>query len=155
MAGSESKNPMGKAFVARLSKQSSSFHSSGNASKGLQESQLARGVKPSEVKSTECANATRWTGIFRCSNKTRVLAHDICIGLTGQYDGISLEGGAEIEVEEESEDEDEPEDDGAEKGAEEVESDGEQIAANEIAGKEFPLAHRCLPASDFKLNDQL
>ena len=41
-----------------------------------------------QVKSTEVANATRWTGIFRCASKTRLLEPDIKIGLTGEADAI-------------------------------------------------------------------
>ena len=71
IAGATSQNPAAKSFVRKMSKQSSSFHSSGVASKALQESQISRGIKPSSVKSTEVANATRWTGITCGARRSR------------------------------------------------------------------------------------
>jgi hypothetical protein len=59
--------------------------------------QVARGVKKSAVKSTESANATRWTGIFRCARKSRLLEADIKIALTGEADGMCVEEPAQIE----------------------------------------------------------
>ena len=152
LAGKTSKNPMLKAFIGRMSKQSSSFHSSGVASKAMQDSQLSRGVKPHQLKSTEVANATRWTGIFRCAQKTRMLEADIKVGLTGEADGVAMEDQAPIPhalggTPEEDEDVDE--------AVVEVDSDADQVAANESAGKKFPLAHRCLSDTGFKQTNQL
>ncbi|MDC0525961.1 hypothetical protein OAO87_03085 [bacterium] len=153
MRSKHSKNPSAKAFVARMSKQSSSFHMSGVASKGLQAAQIERGVPGSKVKSTECANATRWTGIFRCATKTRLLEPDIKIGLTGEADGVATEMPADV-----------PDGNGGESGSEaseeesqkeEGDSDAEQVVANEVAGKKFPLAHRCLNSVEFKQANQL
>jgi len=153
MAGAQSKNPEAKAFVGRMSKQSSSFHSSGVASKGLQAAQIMRGVSASKVKSTEVANATRWTGIFRCAAKTRLLEPDIKIGLTGEADGVTLETPADIDLTSIADEKSDEE--GSEKGEEEVDSDAEQVAANEAAGKKFPLSHRCLSSIEFKHANQL
>ena len=96
MGNAVSKNPNAKAAIARMSKQSSAFHRSGVASKGLQGAQVSRGVKPHAVKCTEMANATRWTGIFRCAQKTRILESDIKVGLTGDKDGICDEDPAPV-----------------------------------------------------------
>ena len=154
MAGAQSKNPEAKAFVGRMSKQSSSFHSSGVASKGLQAAQIMRGVSASKVKSTEVANATRWTGIFRCASKTRLLEPDIKIGLTGEADGVTLETPADIDLTSIADEKSDEE--GSEKeDEEEVDSDAEQVAANEAAGKKFPLSHRCLSSIEFKHANQL
>ena len=105
MGNKISKNPAAKTTISRMSKQSSAFHRSGVASKGLQDAQVARGVKPHAVKSTEMANATRWTGIFRCAMKTRILEDDIKVGLTGDKYGMCDEEPAPIPSES-SDDED-------------------------------------------------
>eukprot|EP00966_Prymnesium_polylepis_P086277 1997305-Prymnesium_polylepis.1 len=158
IAGSVSENPGAKALIGRMGKQSSSFHVSGNATKGLQESQVARGIKAHAVKSTESANATRWTGIFRCAQKSRLLESDIKIALTGEVDGICAETPAEIEDSSGAESDGGTEGgnkSGSEKAASDVESDAEQVAANRVANKKFPLAHRCLEAKEWKLANQL
>ena len=132
MAGSVSQNPAGKSLVRRMSKQSASFHSSGVASKALQESQISRGIRPSCVKSTEVANATRWTGIMRCAHKSRLLEDDIKIALTGELDGVSTEEPADVEVvsdsgEAESEDGSKDTEEVGAKDTEEIDSDAEQV----------------------------
>ena len=131
LAGSTSQNPQGKALVRRMSRQSSSFHSSGVASKALQDSQIDRGVKAASVKSTEVANITRWTGIFRCAQKSRLLEGDIKFALTGEADGMCAEQPAEIVVDGDSSNE-AGSDAGGEAGEaaadeQEVESDAEQV----------------------------
>ena len=45
MAGASSKNSSCKEFVGRTTKQSGTFHHSGVASKGMQESQLVRRMR--------------------------------------------------------------------------------------------------------------
>ena len=162
IAGSTSLNPGAKGLIGRMSKQSSSFHYSGVASKGLQESQVAvpipphtppppadllshlrpsskcasalrqaaRGVKASEIKCTETANTTRWTGIFRSAKKTRLLEPDIKFGLTGDKDGMCGEEPAEIQ-EESADSASDAEEGGAAAAAagtgDDAESDAEQV----------------------------
>ena len=134
MAGKNSLNISAKELVGRMSKQASSFHSSGVTTKALQEAQTARGVKPTQVKSIDFANATRWTGIFRCAHKSRLLAPDVRIALTGDKDGFCGEDPAEIEEADETDGE-KSESDNEEDGND-VESDAEQV-------KGQPLG--CLP----------
>ena len=155
MAGKQSKNPAAKAFVGRMSKQSASFHRSGVASKGLQMSQVERGVSQHKLKVTEVANTTRWTGIFRCASKTRLLEPDIKMGLTGEADGVPLETPADIEIAGEVEDDKSDSDASDKEAGDEEDSDAEQVAANEVAGNKFPLAHRCLSTIEFKQVNQL
>ena len=69
--------------MGRVSSQSASFHTSAIASTALQDAQSARGVPRHKHKSTETANATRWTGIFRSARKSRLLEPDIKLALTG------------------------------------------------------------------------
>ena len=154
MGNKTSKNPEAKAVVARMSKQSSSFHSSGITSAALKSAQIARGVKEHAVKSTEMANATRWTGIFRCANKTRVLEDDIKISLTGEKDGICTEAPAPVFAVDSSEDEEMSEAD-EDATPEDVDTDAEQVAANVAADKKFPLAQRCLSQPEFRSCNQL
>jgi hypothetical protein len=161
MGGSkQSSNLPAKSFIKRLSRQSSSFHSSGIANKALQESQRARGVPRNRIKTTECANATRWTGIFRCAQKSRVLEEDIKVSLTGDKDGLCGEEPADIQVVEDSSDEGSGDEAAREQeaqpdGGSDAESDAEQVAANEASGKKFPLAQRCLEGKEWKQTNQL
>ena len=43
------------------------------------------------------ANATRWTGIYRCAYKSRLLEPDIKFALTGATDGTCEEDPADVE----------------------------------------------------------
>ena len=68
-AGSTSKNPELKQFIARASKMASAPHRSTKASDLLQKAQMDKGTPKSRVLATETANVTRWTGLFRMAHK--------------------------------------------------------------------------------------
>jgi hypothetical protein len=71
MAGATSENPELKAFIGRASKMAASPHRSTKTSDLLQKSQVEGGTAKSRVLTTETANVTRWTGLYRMAHKVR------------------------------------------------------------------------------------
>ncbi|KAK3251986.1 hypothetical protein CYMTET_38699 [Cymbomonas tetramitiformis] len=175
----KSKNAVMRAFLGRLSVMFRSFHQSTLTNKRLAQSQLKRGVHLHKVKRVSQKMATRWAGWYRMSRKSRKLQGDIKCALTGQEDGICLEEPAVVQQDGEAAEnmvsEAETslaagvlafESSGASAGGhmEESESDADVelevddediVEANEAAGKEFSLAHRCIDSDDWLHNDIL
>jgi hypothetical protein len=151
MSGKTSKNPQCKALIGRTSKQSSCFHRSVVANKDLQEAQLDAGAKPHQVKTTKVKNETRWLGLWEMCHRNRQIGPEIRIALTGDESGVCAEEPAAAAVR--------PvpslysDDDQSESGEESEGDDLEEGAR--AAGKEFPLAHRCLSMGEFRQNEVL
>ena len=142
--GTPCKNPEMKKLTARTTKQSAAFNRSVVANEALQQAQLDedQDLKPHQTLSTTTKNTTRWLGLWSMANRDRRLQPDICMALTGSQTGLCAEAPArKIRVEMLLEDSD------SDNG---VDSDGDdQEEGNITAGKNFPLAHRCLSSDDF------
>ncbi|KAK3244219.1 hypothetical protein CYMTET_46159 [Cymbomonas tetramitiformis] len=167
-----SRNPVMKKFLGRVSRMCRSFNSSTQHNLRLAKSQMQRGIKQHQVQRVTQKHNIRWSGWSRMSRKARVLEKDIKFALTGQEDGLCLEDPVLVPPEatevlslesatsaratssaaddvagdcddEASEDDDEDIDDP---------DDLDQVEANEAAGKEFSLAHRCLDSNDWSSN---
>ena len=153
-AGSTSKNPELKAFIQRASKMAASPHRSTKTSSLLEKAQLDAGTTKSRVLVTETANVTRWTGLFRMAHKNRLLEKPLSLALTGSAQGVVLDDGPIVDPL--SDDDTDSSDDEealqlALRGPHSVSLDNDEsiVTANELAGKEFPLAHRLLDARGF------
>ncbi|KAK3253829.1 hypothetical protein CYMTET_36938 [Cymbomonas tetramitiformis] len=152
------KNKSLLSHISKNAKQSRSFHSSVLHSERLEKSQLSRGAK--RVKNVLRQHVIRWSGIYKMLKNGRHLEGDIKYSLTGSRNGVCGEAAAFVEpmedeaaVETGGADVETSEDENA--GESEVDSDFEQVEANECEGKEYPLSHRCLAAPDWTKNNQL
>eukprot|EP00854_Cymbomonas_tetramitiformis_P026623 gene26623-32697_t len=145
------------ALVDKHAKQGRSFHSSVKHSHRLAQAQLKRGVKRPKLKSVKRKHAIRWGGVYLMLRQNRLLEGDIKEALTGSTNGLCDEEPVHVEpvaaVDEVAAATGDDSDDG--NSDEDSESDAEQVEANEREGKEFPLQHRCLGASDWKRSRQL
>ena len=144
--GTPSKNPGYRALNSRSSKQSASFNRSVVANKALQDAQLEDpSVKPHQTLTTATKNTTRWLGLLTMANRNRRLGREIKLALTGDEGGLCMENAAaRIRQQAEHGSDSESDDD----------SSGDDLEqANRAANKNFPLAHRCLSAMDFRFND--
>ncbi|KAK3243873.1 hypothetical protein CYMTET_7249 [Cymbomonas tetramitiformis] len=152
------KNKSLLSHISKNAKQSRSFHSSVLHSERLEKSQLSRGAK--RVKNVLRQHVIRWSGIYKMLKNGRHLEGDIKYSLTGSRNGVCGEAAAFVEpteheaaVETGGADVETSEDENA--GESDVDSDFEQVEANECEGKEYPLSHRCLAAPDWTKNNQL
>ena len=140
--GTPCQNPDFKALTARTSKQSASFNRSVVANKALQQAQLDEKPELHESKTLtpKTKNKTRWLGLWEMYHRNRMIGSEMRIALTGQESGLCDETPAEADATFDSEDSNES-----------SESEGEtQEAANRVANKQFPLAHRCVSNEDFR-----
>ena len=158
--GTPTQNSECKAFIARSSTQSAAFSRSVVANKDLQDAQQSANpqLKEHQIMQPKTKNLTRWLGLFEMTNRNRLIGPEMRMALTGSKDGVCEEepalpafpvgrmlGGTGAADADSSSDEDDQ--DG-------VESDGaDQEEGNRVAGKNFPLAHRCLPMSDVRNNE--
>ena len=188
MAGARSENPELKEFIGRASKMAAAPHRSTKTSGLLQKSQVAGGTAKSRVLTTETANVTRWTGLFRMAHKVcapacigaatsappsphdtaltdahpppsalqnRVLEKNLSVALTGSETGLTAEPPADpVSSDPEDSDADEPPGQAYQAAArrDDVDDDEATFAANQAAGKEYPLAHRPLDQRGFRDN---
>ncbi|KAK3246255.1 hypothetical protein CYMTET_44200 [Cymbomonas tetramitiformis] len=174
-----SRNPKMKALLAKISRQSSTFHCSTVHNKRLQQSQEGRGIRKHKVRRVSQKHATRWSGYMRLAKKTRQLEPDIRFALTGSADGLCEEEPADpmdiiaasapvatiavapvattaegsgialetnavgyVESSDSEGDFEEEEDD-----------DADVVEANEQAGKEYPMSHRCISGDEWLVNN--
>ncbi|KAK3286998.1 hypothetical protein CYMTET_5470 [Cymbomonas tetramitiformis] len=157
--GGALKNPGLSALIDKNAKQGRSFNGSVKHSQRLAQAQLKRGVKRSKLKSVKRQHAIRWGGVYLMLRQNRLLESDIKVALTGVGSGVceeipafvlprnSTTTGASADKAVDS--------DGGISDADGDESDADQVEANERACMEFPLQHRCLGASDWKLGRQM
>lgn len=123
--------------------------------------QIADGTCKSRVLSTCTMNVTRWQGLYRMVNKNRRLAQKLAVALTGTEGGDEPmdeeleEVGDEEEEQEQEEEHQYDSDTDDDEQLLEADSDEEQVQANEVANKQFPLAHRLLDDTGFKNNSLL
>ncbi|KAK3248308.1 hypothetical protein CYMTET_42221 [Cymbomonas tetramitiformis] len=157
-----SKNPVLRTFLSKLSTMVSSFTSSIITNKRLEQSQLARGVSKHRLQRPARKHAVRWSGWLRVSRKNRILEKDIKVSLTGETDGVCGEEAAQVEstdvemlIEAVDMEEGGVPDTGLAETAIDDGDDVDQVEANYRAGKEFPLAHRCISLPEWTLNSQL
>ena len=151
-AGSVSKNLMLKEFIARSSKQSSSFHRSVIASKALSDAQLEENplLKEHQTLRTKTKNVTRWLGLFEMCNRNRRIGKEIRIALTGDAEGDCAEAAAPVPARRAARADKESDDDSSDDGGD---SGDDLEEAGRAASKAFPLAHRCMPLTDFRTSD--
>ena len=150
-SGTPCKNPELKQLTGRSSKQSASFNRSVVANKALQDEQLLANpkLKANQTLTTKTKNVTRWLGLWEMCNRNRRVGPEIRIALTGEADGVSAEVAASPIAAMSVDD-----NDSCESCEENSGSDGDDMEeGNRMANKKFPLAHRCLPTSDFRLTD--
>ena len=142
-----SKNPPLRAFTSRSSKQAGAFSRSVVANTDLREAQLQANpdLKPSRTLMPKVKNVTRWLGLQAMCNRNRRIGQEMCIALTGDRLGHCEEEPADPALVEDNEQGSDTSSEG---------SEGEvQEAANHTANKNFPLAHRCLTAADYRNSD--
>ncbi|KAK3264233.1 hypothetical protein CYMTET_27015 [Cymbomonas tetramitiformis] len=159
------KNLSIQALIERNARQSKGFNTSVKHSLRLQKAQTSRGIQKRKTKRVFQQHAIRWGGLYRMLRQNRKLESDIKLALTGSRDGVCEESAAfvtaasthtaatPIEVGTQNDDVDVS--DGEDPvHDEDFDSDADQVEANENEGKEYPLQHRCLPAADWKKNNQ-
>jgi hypothetical protein len=148
MTGTPCRNPLLKDAIEEMSKMAAAPHRSVKVTKQLQEAQLANGTSSSRVLTTSSMNATRWTGLYRMTNKNCRLKRELRIALTGSETGDTAEEPADGDEHVVSDDSDPDEDEVLDSS----DDDLPQVQANIAANKEFPLAHRLMDSNGFKNN---
>lgn len=127
LGSKQSKNPELKAFIAKVSKQSSSFCRSVVANKELQKAQLEsnEGLHAHQVLTTKTMNQTRWLGLWEMTHRNRRISTEIRLALTGDASGICTEDAAEPTIPAVLRETDDSSDEGDHDNESESDSDGQ------------------------------
>ena len=158
-AGKPCKNTELKELISRSSKQSASFNRSVIVNKALQEAQMEANpnLKEHMTLTTKAKNLTRWLGLWEMCNRNRRIGTEIRIALTGDGDGVCAETLAPPAAPPARRlaqaTRDDSSDESSVNDSDGIADDLEEGAR--AANKQFPLAHRCLPTSDFRSTDIL
>ena len=145
--GKPSQNGLLKIHTARASKQSSSFSRSVVNRSRLEQAQVDAGTNAARTLTTRVKNKTRWLGLWEMCNHNRRIAPEICLALTGDPNGYCAEREATDKPAAA------PTIDSESSGSDESDSDDDREEAGRAAKKDYPMAHRCLDATERQHND--
>ena len=118
--------------------------------KALQEAQLQANprLKEHQTLSTKTKNLTRWLGLWEMCNRNRRIGVEIRVALTGDSDGTCTEAPARPARPATT-------DDASDSSDSDGDSGDDLEEGCRAANKQYPLAHRCLSAGDFKSTEIL